>query len=97
MLPRFHTVASAAFTFVGLVSALSAPASATELDSAFAAGGSLDVSLEDLALSSGPGATVFFLNAGCAFLFAVYAFLATRPKGRDATRIPFHATSNFAG
>jgi hypothetical protein len=80
-----------------LVSALSAPASASELDPASALSGSLDVPLDDLPLSSGPGATVFFLNAGCALLFAVYAFVASRPKRRAAPRIPYRATTNFAG
>jgi len=59
---HFHTAVPAAVTLVGLISALSAPASASEVDPASAVRGSLGVSLDDLVLSSGAGATVFNLH-----------------------------------
>jgi hypothetical protein len=54
---NFHTVGSAAIALVGLVSALSAPASASEADPATVMSGSL---------SNGAGTTVFLLNLGFA-------------------------------
>ena len=93
----FHTVVPSAITLIGLVSALSAPASASEADPASAVRGSLGVSLDDLVLSSGAGATVFLLNAGFLLLFAAVCIAARRrdskPKGRQ---IPFSAGSKFA-
>lgn len=96
MRQHFHTVGSAAIALVGLVSALSAPASASESDPASAMSGSLGVSLEDLDFSNGAGTTVFLLNLGFALAFAAYAFVATRPKQRSVQRIPVRVTSNFA-
>jgi hypothetical protein len=91
---HFHTAVPAAFTFVGLIRALGAPASASEVDPASAVRGSLGVSIEDLALSHGAGASVFLLNAGFALLFAALA-IASRRANSKATHIPFRATSNF--
>jgi hypothetical protein len=94
---HFHAAVPAAVSLVGLVSALSARASASESDSASAVRGSLGVSLDDLLLSNGAGATVFLLNAGFALLFAAVCVAVRRkdskPKG---TRLPFRAGSKFA-
>jgi hypothetical protein len=92
---HFHTAVPAAFTFVGLICALSAPASASEVDPASAIRGSLGVPIEDLALGHGAGTSVFLLNAGFALLFATLA-IALRRANSKATHIPFRATSNFA-
>jgi ABC-type uncharacterized transport system permease subunit len=91
---RFPTAVPAAFTFVGLICALSARASASEVDPASAVRGSLGVSIEDLALSHGAGASVFLLNAGFALLFAALA-IASRRANSKASHIPLRATSNF--
>ena len=93
---RFHTAVPAATTLVGLVLALSAPASASETDPASAIRGSLGLSIEDLALSHGAGATVFLLNAAFALLFAALAIALRRANSYKARRIPFRATSRFA-
>jgi hypothetical protein len=94
---HFHTAVPAAVMLVGLVSALSAPASASETDPASGIRGSLGVSLDDLAFSHGAGATVFLLNAGFVLLFAAVCIAVRRmdsnPKGRY---IPFRAGSKFA-
>jgi hypothetical protein len=92
---HFHTAVPAAITLVGLVSALSAPASASEADPASAIRGSLGVSLDDLAFSNGAGATVFLLNAGCALLFAAVC-VAVRRKDSKRRHVPFRAASKFA-
>jgi len=92
---RFHTAVPAAITLVGWVFALSAPASASEEDPASAVRGSLGLSIEDLALNHGAGASVFLLNAGFALLFAALAIALRRANSR-ARRIPFRATSRFA-
>jgi hypothetical protein len=91
---HFHTAVPAAFTFVGLICAPSAPASVSELDPASAVPGSLGVSIEDLALSHGAGATVFLLNAGFALLFAAIC-IAARRKDSKRKHIPFQAKSNL--
>jgi hypothetical protein len=78
---------------VGSVSALSAPASASEVDPASAIRGSLGVSLDDLGI--GAGATVFLLNLGCALVFAAIC-IAVRRADPGAKRIPFRAASRFA-
>jgi hypothetical protein len=94
---HFHTVVPAAVTLVGWVSALSAPASAGESDSASAVRGSLGVSLDDLLLSNGAGATVFLLNAGFVLLFAAICIAVRRkdskPRGKH---LSFRASSKFA-
>jgi hypothetical protein len=91
---HFHTAVPAAFTLVGLVSALSAPASASQVDPASAIRGSLGVSLEDL--STGAGATVFLLNLGFALVFAAICIAVQRVDSRRAVRLPFRASSKFA-
>ena len=93
---HFHTAVPAAITLVGLVSALSAPASASEADPASAIRGSLGVSLDDLAFSSGAGATVFLMNAGFALLFAAVCIAVRRANSRTAKRLVFRAGSKFA-
>ena len=93
---HFHTVGSTAMALVGLVSGLSAPASASEVDPASVAGGTLGVSLDDLDFSNGAGTTVFLLNVGFALAFALYVFVATRPKRRSVQHVPMRASSNFA-
>ena len=92
----FHKAVPAAVTLVGLVSALSAPASASETDPASAVRGSLGVSLDDLVLSSGAGATVFLLNAGFVLVFAAICIAAGRERSRTRGHIPFRASSKFA-
>jgi hypothetical protein len=91
-----HTAVPAAIAFVGLVSALSAPASATEADPASAVRGSLGASLDELVFSSSAGATVFFLNAGFVLLFAAICIAARRADTRKRWRIPFRTASKFA-
>jgi uncharacterized membrane protein len=93
---HFHTAVPAAITLVGLVSALSAPASASEADPASAVRGSLGVSLDDLVLSSGAGATVFLLNAGFVLLFAAICIAVGRAKPQKPGHIAFRASSKFA-
>jgi hypothetical protein len=94
---HFHKAVPAALTLVGLVSGLSAPAWASEPDSASAVRGSLGVSLDDLLLSNGAGATVFLLNAGFVLLFAAVCIAVRRkhsnPRDRD---LAFRASSKFA-
>ena len=91
--PSFQTAVPAAFTLVGLVSALSAPASASEVDPASAVQGSLGVSFGDL--STGAGATVFLLNVGCALVFAAIC-IAVRRADSKSRYLPFRAGSKFA-
>jgi hypothetical protein len=93
---NFHTAVPAAISLVGLVSALSAPASASETDPASAIRGSLGVSLDDLAFSSGAGATVFLMNAGFALLFAAVCIAVRRADSRTAKHLAFRAGSKFA-
>jgi hypothetical protein len=95
---HFHTAVPAAFTLVGLFCALSARASAGEVDPESAVRGSLGVSLEDLALGHGAGASVFLLNAGFALLFAAICIAVRRAnsKARKARHTPVGATSNLA-
>jgi hypothetical protein len=92
---QFHTAVPAVVTLVGWVSALSAPASASEADPASAVRGSLGVSLDDLAFGQGAGATVFLLNAGFVLLFAAVC-IAVRRKDSRAKRLPFRASSKLA-
>jgi hypothetical protein len=92
---HFHTAMPAAVTLVGWVSALSAPAAASEADPASEVRGSLGISLDDLLLSNGAGATVFLLNAGFVLLFAAVC-IAVRRKDSRAKRLPFRAGSKFA-
>lgn len=93
---HFHMVVPAAVTLVGLVSALSAPASASEIDPASAVRGSLGVSLDELVLGNGAGTAVFFLNAAFALIFAAVAIGARRRKPRGTGHIPFKPVSHFA-
>ena len=94
---HFHTAVPAAVSLVGWVSALGAPASASEPDPASAVRGSLGVSLDDLSFGHAAGATVFLLNAGFVLLFAAVCIAVRRrdskPKG---TGLPFRAGSKFA-
>jgi hypothetical protein len=92
---RFHTVVPSAITLIGLVSALSAPASAGEADPASAVRGSLGVSIDELA-STGAGAAVFLLNAGFALLFLAVAIAARRRNPRASGHIRIRPTSHFA-
>ncbi|HEX4860064.1 MAG TPA: hypothetical protein VFV07_02425 [Rhizomicrobium sp.] len=94
---HFYTAVPAAVALVGLVSALSAPASASEPDPASGIRGSLGVSLDDLVFSHGAGATVFLLNGGFALLFAAVC-IAVRSKDSKSrgTRIPLRTASKFA-
>ena len=91
---HFHTAVPAALTLVGLLSALSAPASASEVDPASAIRGSLGVSLDDL--GTGAGATVFLLNAGFALVFAAICIAVRRANSRNSRRLPFRVGSKFA-
>jgi hypothetical protein len=91
----FHTIVPSAITLIGLVSALSAPASAAEADPASAVRGSLGVSLDEL-VANGAGAAVFLLNAGFALLFLAVAIAARRRSARASGHIPFRPTSYFA-
>jgi hypothetical protein len=94
---HFHTAVPAVLTLVGLVSAPSAPASASEGDPASGIRGSLGVSLDDLAFSHGAGATVFLLNAAFLLLFAAVCVAVRRKDSKSkARRIPFRAASKFA-
>ena len=94
---HFYTAVPAAITLVGLVSALSAPASASEeTDPASAIRGSLGVSLDDLAFSNGAGATVFLMNAGFVLLFAAIAIAVRRAGSRKRGHLPFRAGSKYA-
>jgi len=94
MRSHFRTAASAALTLVGLVSALSAHASATEVDPALAIQGSMGVSLDDLSTSA--GTTVFLLNAGCALVFVAICIAVRRADSLKSRRTPFRASSKFA-
>jgi hypothetical protein len=93
---HFHTAVPAAFALVGLVSALSAPASASEADPASAIRGSLGAPLEDLVFGNGAGAGVFLLNAGFALLFAAVCIALRRADPGKGKHIPFRAASKFA-
>ena len=93
---HFHTAVPAAVTLLGLVSALSAPASASESDPASGVRGSLGVSIGDLAFSHGAGATVFLLNAGFTLVFAAICMAVRRANSRRAKHLPFRASSRFA-
>jgi uncharacterized membrane protein len=92
----FHTAVPAAVALVGLVSALSAPASASEVDPASAVRGSLGVSLDDLVFSTGAGTTVFLLNVGFALAFAAICIAVRRADPHRAERMPFRVSSKFA-
>ncbi len=92
----FHTAVPAAMTLVGLVSALSAPASASETDPASAIRGSLGLSLDDLSFGNGAGATVFLLNAGFALVFAAVCIAVRRSDSRPPKHLAFRASSKFA-
>ena len=92
---HFHTVVPAAVTLLGLASALSAPASAGEIDPASAVRGSLGVSLDDLSFSHGAGAAVFLLNAAFLVAFAVLAIRVRRANSRRLKHVPLR-TTNFA-
>jgi hypothetical protein len=92
---HFQTAVPAALTLVGLVSALNAPALASEPDPASGIRGSLGVSLDDLVVSHGAGATVFLLNAGFALAFAAIC-LAARRKDFKRRHDPLRAASKFA-
>jgi uncharacterized membrane protein len=91
---HFHTAVPAAVTLVGLVSALSAPASASESDPASAVRGSLGISLEDLMFGSGAGSTVFLLNAAFLALFAAFAIGVRRANSRRLKHLRLR-TANF--
>jgi len=93
---RLHisSAAPAALTLVGLVSALSAHASASEADPASAVRGSLGVPLDDLVLSSGAGTAVFLMNAGFALVFAAICIAVRRANSRKGKHIPFRASSS---
>ena len=93
---HFHTAVPAAVALLGLVSALGAPASASEVDPASAVRGSLGVSIDDLAFSHGAGATVFLLNAGFALVFAAICIAVRRANSRNSRRLPFRVGSKFA-
>ena len=93
---HFHRAVPAVLTLVGLVSALSASASANESDPASAVRGSLGVSLDDLAFTGPAGATVFLMNAGFALLFAAVCIAVRRANSRTAKRLVFRAGSKFA-
>jgi hypothetical protein len=88
---RIHKLAPAALTLVGLVAALSAQASASEGDPASAVRGSLGASIDDLALSGGTGAGVFFWNAGFFLLFAAICLAVRRARTQKGGHIPFKA------
>ena len=93
---HFQTAVPAAVMLLGLVSALGAPASASESDPASAIRGSLGVSIEDLVFSHGAGATVFLLNAGFALAFAAICLAARRANSRKSRLIAFRPASKFA-
>jgi hypothetical protein len=96
MREHFYTVVPVTVTLLGLISALSAQASAGEVDPASAVRGSLGVSLEDLVFGSGAGASVFLLNAGFALVFAAVAIGARRRYTRGAGHIPLRLSRYFA-
>jgi hypothetical protein len=88
---RLHlqSIVPSAAALIGLALAQSSQAAA-QIDAASAVRGSLGISAEDLMLSSGSGAAVFLLNAGCALLFAAFALMVTRmDTRRGGARIPF--------
>jgi hypothetical protein len=93
---HFHTAVPAVVTLVGLVCALSAPASASETDPASAIRGSLGVSLDDLAFTGPAGATVFLMNAGFALLFAAVCIAVRSADSRKGRHLTFRAGSKFA-
>jgi hypothetical protein len=93
---HFHTAVPAAVALLGLVSALGAPASASEVDPASAVRGSLGVSIDDLAFSHGAGATVFLLNAGFALAFAAICIAVRRADSGESRHVPFRTASKFA-
>jgi hypothetical protein len=88
---HMHSIAASAAVLIGM--ALT-HASATQIDAdyadytASAVRGSLGVPLEDLTLSSGAGASLFFLNAGFALSFGVIAFMMTRREGWHTRKPP---------
>jgi hypothetical protein len=90
---HIHAAAPAALSLIGLASALSAHASASEVDPASAVRGSLGVPLDDLTLSSGAGVTVFLLNAGFFLLFAAICVAVRRAHLHKGKHIPFEAGS----
>ena len=94
---HFHTAVPALVTLVGSVSALFAPASASEADPASEVRGSLGVSLDDLAFGTGAGTTVFLLNAGFVLLFAALCIVAVRLEdSRRDRHMSFRAATKFA-
>jgi hypothetical protein len=93
---QLPSIAPSAAALIGLALAKGSRAATLPIEAASAVRGSLGVSIEDLVLSGSGGATVFFLNAGCALLFAAAALVVRRRDTRHTTRIPFRPTSNFA-
>jgi hypothetical protein len=91
---HFHTVVPTALALVGLIFALSTSTSASEVDPASDIQGSLGVSFGDL--STGPGATVFLLNLGCALVFAAISIAVRRAGSRQAKHLTFRAGSKYA-
>ena len=91
---HFHTVVPTALALVGSSFALSASTSASEVDRASDIQGSLGVSFGDL--STGPGATVFLLNLGCALVFAAIGMALRRADSRRAEHPTFRAGSKYA-
>jgi hypothetical protein len=88
---QFHAAGPAALTLVGLVSAMGAHASASEVDPASAVRGSLGVSLDDLSTSA--GTTVFLLNVGFALVFTAICIGVRRADTRKRKQIPIRAGS----
>jgi hypothetical protein len=93
---QLQSIAPSAAALIGLALAQSSQAASMPIDAASAIRGSLGVSVDDLVLSSSGGASVFFLNAGCALLFGVFVMMARRRNTRYRARIPFRSTSTFA-
>jgi hypothetical protein len=95
---KLQSLSAAAFVSVALIShAFASQSAANQIDAASDVRGSLGASADDLIFSSGGGASVFFLNAGCALLFVIAIVMARRmDTRRRASRMPFRATSNFA-
>lgn len=91
---HFRAVMPAVVMLVGLVFALSASTSASEVDPASAMQGSLGVSFDDLSTSA--GVAVFLLNVGCVLLFAAACIALTRRGSRTSRRVPLRPGSQFA-
>jgi hypothetical protein len=92
---HIHTAVPVAVALIGMVLGLSVQASAGEADPASAIRGSLGVSLDDLSLSNGTGATVFLLNAGFVLLFAAVCIAVRRADSRKRRQAPLRGRSNF--